>query len=365
MSSIAYIDNQNATAGADDSRPLLIFFTELGGGSALLATLRTPGALEALRELRAAVAVALTELDTAQAEAVRLLMSFGIPLVAWLCLPAEEGLTLSLANYPRAAERYQAMRLWAQAEGLSFHAVGLAIEPQGDLGDWSAWRAVRSFARGLWLARDNALYPAAREAYVELITTMRHDGYEVHTYQLPFVADDRRAGTTLIQRALDIADLPSDVDVLLCSSDVPIDWLQSDLGGALLSSYGPSADALGVGAVDIGMPGVPDENVLPWPALRRDLLLAAAYTDTIYVASLEHCVRAGLLPHIAALTWEEPAHARLAGSALIGLVRAALFAFLLAGRHWRGVLAWSGWIVALVLWLRRPRGRGTAELRNR
>ena len=54
--------------------------------------------------------------------------------------------------------------------------------------------------------------------------------------------------------------------------------------------------------------------MLPWPALRRDLLLSAHYTDTIYIHSLEDCVARELLPKIAALDWEAPAMQSPAGA---------------------------------------------------
>lgn len=335
-------------------RPQLFFFTELAPKANLLEILQAPGAIEILSASGAGIALALTNFDEERVAVARLLMRYGIPIVGWLCLPVEEGFALNLANYPHAAARYQAMRAWVLEHDLQFSAVGLAIEPPADEADWSTWRAVRDFARGVWLARDNALYPAARAAYHELITTMHHDGYEVHTYQLPFVADDRRAGATLMQRALDILDLPSDVDVLMCSSQVPIDWLQNDLGGALVASYGPVVDAIGIGAVDLDEP---DEPALPWPALRRDLLLAAQHTDTIYIASLEYCVRNRVLSAIATLQWNTPVRARLGRRLLVGMARGLLLILLLTGRYGRTALAWIGWILALVLWVRGRRQR--------
>ena len=168
---------------------------------------------------------------------------------------------------------------WARAHALRFEAVGLNIEPPledvaPDLRPGTL-RMPRALLRRLWLARENILYPSAQTAYVELIVAMHLDGYEVHTYQMPVIADDRRAGTSLIQRALDIVDLPSDVDVLMCSSSAPIDLLGNDLGGALIASYGASADAIGIGSIGDGDPAAEEHAPLPWPALRRDALLAA------------------------------------------------------------------------------------------
>jgi hypothetical protein len=201
------------------------------------------------------------------------------------------------------------------------------------------------------------LYPSARAAYTEMVGAIRHDGYEVHTYQMPFVADDRRAGTTVMQRALDIMDLPADVDVLMCSSCVPSARFDYDLGGALIASYGPFADAIGVGAA--GEDGDADVASvrLPWPALRRDLLLAARYTDTIYIFSLEDCAERGLLDQIALLDWGAPAQPVRSKRALVGGLRLLLLGLLVGGRFGPQTLAWAGWGLAAWLWWRGRRKR--------
>lgn len=339
-----------------DAPPQVYFFADPPGG-ALAALLCEGGVLATLASGGLGVAVALDAFDEARVRAVGLLNQAGVPAVAWLLLPPEEGRALNLQNYPRAVATYAAFREWARAHGLRFEAVGLDIEPPRtswmslapDQPARTTWRLIRSAAARLWLARDNALYPSARAAYEGLVAAIQQDGYEVHAYQLPLIADDRRAGTTVVQRALDIVDLPADVDVLVCPSVVPLDWLGFDLGGALVESYGPATDALAISAGD-------DEGPLvPWKALRRDLLLAARHADTIYVATLEGCVRSGALARIAALDWRQPARPALLRRAAVGALRTLLLAALVAGRSWRGALAWSGWLVALALWLRRRR----------
>jgi hypothetical protein len=351
------LDQRSAAAELAEAldHPQLVFFSELDG-AALLGLLQAPGVLDTLTALGATVAMALPGLDDARARAARLLNERGIAPVAWLLLPPEEGFAFNLQNYPQAIARYRPFQNWAEAHQLHFQAVGLDIEPPlvEVVGDDRL--SLREVAKRLWLARDNALYPSAQAAYVELIAAIRHDGYQVHTYQMPVIADDRRSGTTLIQRALDIVDLPSDVDVLMCSSCVRFERVGSDLGGALIASYGPTADAIGVGSTsdDTGSDAPPQ---LLWPALRRDLLLAAQHTDTIYVFSLEDCAARGLLPQVAALDWSMPAQVAPRRQALISALRVLLVVILLAARFGVTTLAWFGWILALALWLRgRRRG---------
>jgi len=342
--------------GGAPERPRLIFATELDGVAAL-AALRSPGVLDFLAEQGHAVVLDLAHLDDPWVAMARLLNQRGVGVIAGLSLSPEEGFGFNLQNYPLAQACYQSFSAWAHEHELQFEAVGLSIEPPLEDVAPDQRSGPRALLRRVWLARENVLYPAAQAAYNELSVTIHLDGYEVHTYQMPVIADDRRAGTTLIQRALDIIDLPSDLDMLMCSSSVPIDLFGYDLGGALIASYGANADAIGVGSIGEGDPATDRHAPLPWAALRRDLLLAAQHTDTIYIYSLEDCVARDLLPEIAGLDWQAPAHPALGGRVLIALLRAMVLAMLLAIRFGRRTLAWGGWALAIFLWLRGRRSR--------
>jgi hypothetical protein len=343
-------------------RPRLIFFTELEGVD-LLSLLQHPKLLAGLVAEHFGVALSVARLDDARAQAARLLNAHGVPLIAWLLLPPEAGFAFNLQNYPQAIAHYRAFRAWSLEHKLSFEAVGLEIEAPPDEDPRNPQWGLREIARRFWLAGENVLYPSAHAAYTEMIGAIRHDGYEAHTFQMPFVADDRRAGTTMVQRALDIMDLPADVDVLMCSSCVPSERLDNDLGGALIASYGPSADAIGVGSASEDDAG--EEVVrLPWLALRRDLLLAAHYTDTIYVFSLEDCVERGLLDKIATLEWNAPARPAAGKRALVRGLRWLLLAILVGGRFGPQTLAWAGWGLALLLWWRGRRRNKECKMQN-
>jgi hypothetical protein len=335
-------------------RPQLIFFSELDGAG-LRSLLTQANVLNELVAGNHGVAIALHKLDTVTADVVRMLNAHAVPVVAWLLLPPSEGVWLNLQNYPQALERYYSFRQWAAEQGARFVAVGLDIEPPPPSAYHQGAWSLRVFARRIWLARENVLYTAARAAYTDLIAAIHHDGYEVHTYQLPILADDRRAGTTLVQRAFDLVDLPADVEVLMCYSSIPFRRLGSDLGGALISSYGPTADAIGVGSVggpvrDAGAETLPP---LAWDGLERDLLLAAHHTDTVYVSSLEGCVERGLLARIRAIDWDRDMQPQPSRRMLIGALRTVLFFSLITARFSRALIAWMGWALAILLLLRQ------------
>ncbi|NNJ09556.1 hypothetical protein EKD04_004375 [Chloroflexales bacterium ZM16-3] len=336
--------------------PYLIFFSELDGEGAL-DLLARPGLLSELVSSSYGVALAIRDLTPDLASAVRLLNSSGVQVVAWLQLPQSEGIWFHMQNYPQAIERYRSFRVWSRDQGLIFHAVGIDIEPpSSELDRIQRW-GLRDLARRLWLAHENVLFAAARVAYADLIGEIHHDGYEVHAYQLPILADDRRAGTTLIQRAFDIVGLPADVEVLMCYSSLPIDALRNDIGGTLITSYGPSADSIGVGAISGSAADSSADDLPPLSgdALERDLLLAARHTDVIYVFSLEGCVERGLLPRIGQINWEaEPAISpwkRLS----VGAIRALILIALLTSRFGGRLVAWLGWGLFVIVLIRRAR----------
>lgn len=335
--------------------PQIYFFSELGA-PALGALLREGPTLGALAAHGYGVALAMRALDDATAEVARLLNGQQIRLVAWLVPLAAEEAWFNLRNYPQAAERYRDFHAWAQGQGLRFEAVGLDIEPPaGALDSLAGWNA-RHALRRLGQARENVLFSAARAAYRDLIAAIHHDGYEVHAYQLPVLADDRRAGSTLAQRTLDIVAIPADVEVLMCYSSAPIQRLDNDLGGALIWSYGPDADGIGVGAVSGESAG--DAETLPslsWDALERDLVLAAHHTDTMYIYSLEGCVERGLLPRIARVDWDAEPAVALWKRAAVTAARLAILAGLFLARFSRALFAWLGWGLFAILLARQLR----------
>lgn len=353
---------QAATSSAESvgqgyGQPQIIFFSELDGVS-LLAHLGDGSLVTHLAAHGYGVALAMRDLNEPLAAAVRLLNLRQIPVIAWLLLPPSEGLWFNLQNYPQAFASYHRFRAWAYEHGLQFQAVGLDIEPpSSELDRLQRW-GLRHLARRLWLARENVLYNAARKAYTDLISEIHRDGYAVHTYQLPILADDRRAGTTLAQRVLDIVDLPADVEVLICYSSAPIAALGDDLGGVLITSYGPAADGIGVGAVGGGSTRESSGEGLPplaWEALERDLILAGQYTDTIYIYALEGCIEGGLLPRIAAIDWEATPQVLLWKRGLATAARAGILTGLLVTRFSRTLIAWLGWALFILLLARQLR----------
>ncbi len=346
-------------------KPEIVFFTELDA-IALQKLLARPGVLDLLVKLDCAVSIALIERDDVYAQTVRTLVSHGINVHARLLLSEDAGIWFNVDNYPQVIARYKVFREWARAENLEFSAVGLDMEsPLYHISrittptPWTLFHLLRA-------AHTNTLFPAASRAYIDLAAQVRADGYAVHSYQYPLIVDDRRSGSTLFQRVLHVVDLPADVEVLLCySSAVPRAIFGSDLGGALIAEYGAYADSVGVGSTGGGLDleGLHTEQQysLTWKAFERDLRLAAAYTDTIHIFSLEGTYAAGYLERLPSFIWDVETTVRWRHRITMYWVRFVINTALWWSHYGWGFLGWLGWVVVAIIAFRRAleRWKGT------
>lgn len=350
--------------------PRLLFFCELDT-VALQTLFDQPTLIPMLAQHGWGVALGLGDWSDERAAVVQQLSAANVPVVGWLLLSAEEGYWFNLQNYPHALAAYIEFQTWVALHDLQFTGVGLDIAPGLSERQAIQRRGLREWVSRWWAARRNALFPAAQSAYSDLVANMRHDGYVVYGYQLPLLVDDRRAGTNVLQRVFDIVDLPVDEEVIVCySSHLPRLLFGGDLEGAFVRSYGVHADGIAVGVTGGGhdanlLTGAPT-TPLEWPALRRDLLLAAQWTPTIHVFSLEGCVERGWLPLLAALDWNAPVTIPITQRLTITTWRGLLAAALWWSRFGVTLLGWLGWLAAAwlflkpraPLWLQRWRRRG-------
>lgn len=299
--------------------PRLTFFCELEAG-ALRALFADPAVLEHLVALKASVSLGLVDLRPERAAVVHRLHAAGVPVIAWLLLPAEQGYWFNLDNAPQAAARYEAFREWTATHGLRWDGVGLDIEP--DLHE------LRRLLAGGWLQRlallrrlrQGARLRRAREAYEALIARIRADGCRVDTYQLPLIVDERQAGSTLLQRLLGIVDLPADREVLMLYSS-----FVRPHGAGLLESYGPQARSIGVGSTGGGveLPGAGAAAPLSWEEFSGELRQARRLCADLHLFSLEGCVRQGFLPRLHAFDWSQPGEAPKKTARRMNLMRRA------------------------------------------
>jgi hypothetical protein len=285
------------------SAPTLTFACELETNP--LKALFEPGqVVDFLVSSHSAVALGILDLNSERASVVRRLNEAGVPVTAWLLLPKEDGYWFNLDNYVQAWVRYEQFLAWTRAHGLVWARVALDIEP--DL------RAVQLLSRyrveGMQrLVRHTFNMPRLRrglQAYHKLVQRIKDDGFQVETYQLPFIIDERMAHSNLLQRLTGMVDLPeSDHEVLMLYSSFMRPW-----GQGALWNYGRLAQGIGVGSTGGGvdLQGALDVPPLNWSELRTDLLLASQHTQDIFVFSLEGCVKQGFIPLLSEMNWQQP-----------------------------------------------------------
>jgi hypothetical protein len=257
--------------------------------------------IDDLKALNASISLGILDFSPERIEVVRQLNKAGIPVTAWLLLPKEQGYWFNRDNSFEAIARYGQFKTWTAKNKLRWAAIGLDIEP--DI------RAVQEFMKdrqaGFNRIVKNAVNSRRNQLslidYRTLVAQIRLDGYFVESYQIPFIVDERKAGSTLIQSSFGLVDLQVDREVLmLYSSFIPKN------GVSILWSYAPDAQGIGIGSTGGGVELM--EGAMPtldWQAFKRDLLLAKQKTDSIFIFSLEGCVRQNFIKELVNFDWEE------------------------------------------------------------
>jgi hypothetical protein len=288
-----------------------------------------PPVLEALLALGAGVSLGLLDLSPGRAAVVRQLNEAGVPVTAWLLLPKEQGYWFNADNAPLATACYARFRAWTAEHGLRWAGVGVDVEPdfaemQQLLGS-ERWRLLPRLLRR---AFDGERVRRAQASYAALLAQMRADGYRVETYQFPFIVDERRAGSTLLQRLFGLVDLQADREVLmLYTSFTP------GFGPALLWSYAPDAQGIGVGLTGSGVEPEGTAALLSWGEFARDLRLAGQWCDEVFVYSLEGCVHQGFVTRLEGFAWDRPVTPPRSGAQKVTGVRRMVQAILWASAH--------------------------------
>jgi hypothetical protein len=326
------------------TRPSVTFACELDAAR-LTELFADASVIEDLQALGARVTIMVSDFSVERAHVVRQLNQAGIPLVGIPLFPVEEGYYFTVDNAPRAAQRYQQFKDWTAEHGLVWDQVGLDLEPEAQFYLQlmaNPWGLVPTLLRRL---RDQERVARAQAAYAALVDQIHGDGWQVENYQFPFIADERRAGSTVLQRLMGLVDVGTDREV----------WMQytsfvGSLGPGILWSYGPESDAIAVGTTGGGpdIPGHPQFTPLRWEELTQDLRLARRWTDQLYVHSLEGCVWNGYLTRLRSFDWT-PASTPPETAAVAGLLRAGLRGLLRTSVHpWRtvGVVAATMWLLA-------------------
>ena len=285
-------------------RPDLTFFTELDS-EALSTLFEDKTILEKLLTLEASLSLGILDLSEQRAEVVKRLNAAGIPVIGWLLLPEEDGYWFNIDNYEKAAARYISFKAWTRKHNLQWAGVGLDIEMNiNDLRQVMARHQADKFVATLFqLYLNKNRVTRARRVYQALVNVIRSDGYPVESYHLPIIEEERRGRSTVLQRTLGLVDVQADREVLMLYSS----FLRPD-GAAVLWSYAPNADSIGVGNTGGGVDveGVIDLEPLSWEEFSRDLRLCVMRNKPVHIFCLEGCVAQGFLSKLEDFDWDKP-----------------------------------------------------------
>ena len=205
---------------------------------ALQSLFSNPDVIRDLQQLHAGVTLSLIDLSPGRAQVVRQLNAAGIPVTAWLALPADQGYYLNASNSPQAEARFSDFQKWTAGSGLRWSGIGLDIEP--NVQEFSS--AGRAAAAALKRLFDPDTVTRAQTAYQAFIARIEAAGYSVETYQFPFIVDEREVRSTLLDRLFGIVDVRGDREVLMLYSSY-----DRIADSALIWQYGPSAQLIVVG----------------------------------------------------------------------------------------------------------------------
>ena len=275
-------------------RPHLFFACCNGEITAAQALFADGRVIASLQRLNAGVAIGTDDFSPARAEIVQRLNSAGIPVVAGLVVPGEEGYYLNAGNVPQAAARFTEFQQWTARYHLRWSAIGLDIEPDIRLFDDLLHHRLRlawSFPVRYF---EFAKMRRARRAYGDLIRRMQSQGYVVETYQLPLIIAERKAHVTLLERLLGIVDVRGNEEVVMIYTS-----FNKVLGSSIIWTLGPDAQSIAIGMT------VGGDRALSWNEFSRALIVAAHFSNTVGVFNLEGSVQHNYLSRLETMDWNQ------------------------------------------------------------
>lgn len=308
-----------------------------------------PAVVDSLVAMKAGVSLGLIDLSPGRAAVARQLNEAGVPVIAWLLLPKEQGYWFNAANHVQAAARYDAFLAWTREYYLNWAGVGVDIEPDfTEFQQLMSGRLWQVLPRMIGRLFDADLLHQGREAYGRLLKRMRADGYPVESYHFPFIADERKVGSTFLQRFLGLVEVPADREGFMLYTSLLSSW-----GPAVLCSYAPEADLIAVGSTGGGIETDVELPTLNWDDLARDLRLASQWSDDIFIFSLEGCLEQGFLERLVDFDWSQPVPVPRKEIKQVDNVRRAFRGFLWTTAHPWVILAGLAGLVIMLSGTRR------------
>jgi hypothetical protein len=273
------------------ARPVFSFFNELKSPQ-LVHFFSDSTIIPTLQKLQAEVRMGILDLTPERASIVRQLNQAGIPVVAWLLLPEEQGYWFHSGNGELAINRYKEIKKWSDENSLQWKGIGIDLEI--DINDAkllksNPWKLVwRMFTR----LYDTSPIEEGRKKYAELLAAMKADGFIVESYYVPFIKDEVSIHRTALQQITQFLDV---------STEREIPMLYSSFMGqpdGILQVYGKDAHVRMVALGSTGGGFDPSMPSMSYDQLVHDLNVASKFAGEVHIFSLEGCVEKGYLTRL-------------------------------------------------------------------
>lgn len=284
-------------AGAQS--PRLSFFNEQEGPQ-VQALFADTSLIPTLQQLGAEIRMGMLDLSPERAQVLRKLNEAGVPVVAWLLLPKEQGYWFHAGNAPEAFARYYEIREWARKEGIRFSGIGIDLEL--DMNDIELFQNNKLKLLGKVLSRlyGEEEFQHAKAEYRNLIETIRSDGYPIESYYVPFIRYETEKGRTALQQATGFMDLETDKDIPMLYTS----FMGNPYGTLKVLALDENLKHVALGSTGGGFdPSLPS---MGFDDLAYDLRLAARSAEEIHIFCLEAAVEKGFLPRLVGFDYAVP-----------------------------------------------------------
>lgn len=283
-------------AGNAASKPDLSFFVELKGAD-FNALFSDTTLVVKLVEMKASLRVGLPDFSPERTEAIHRLNQAGIPLIAWLLLSEEEGYWFHMNNGDKAIRRYLDFKNWTIENNLKWEGIGIDLEL--DFND--ARMGVKHPLKLAWKAYkrlyDNRSLENGKVVYNKLISQILDDGYNLESYVIPFIYDERISKTASFQKLLGLIDIQTPHEIPMVYTSV--------LGNpSMIASYCIEGEpiALGITGGGVVIEGI-QPKFLTKDELIRDMLISNQYSSGVIIFCLEAAWKNGWLSAIESLDY--------------------------------------------------------------
>ena len=276
------------------AKPTFSFFNEMKS-PALQQLFSDTTLIPTLVAMKAEIRMGIMDCTPERAEIIRQLNHAGIPVVAWLLLPEEEGYWFYSGNGDTAIRRYREIKQWADSNGLVLSGIGIDLE--FDMKDILMLKSNPLKAVGKMYSRlyDSSPLEEGKTKYNELLQIIKSDGFRVESYVIPFIKDEVANGTTALQQFTQIIDVPVEKEIPMLYTS----FMGNPDGILQTYALAPKARYVALGSTGGGVDTT--LKVLTWPELVHDINRVAPFVDEIHIFSLEGAIQQRFLTQLAQL----------------------------------------------------------------